>query len=117
MSDCPRCGTPSNSLVDPATLVAEDRAEIEFQRVGDVARTVTAKCAAAHGWLVQLSLVEHNTDDPVVRIAARNAPDEPSDDHIRVLLQSVRTTPWYPAIQFALAELAIAHADTIFAGS
>jgi hypothetical protein len=113
-----RFGAFPRTIQDLLHLVAEDRAEIEpFQSVGSVAQCVTDKALAANGWFVQLSLVERNSADVVIKIAAAQALAAPSAASIRPLLDAARSTPWYPIIQHALAELAIAHADTVFASS
>jgi hypothetical protein len=119
---CDKCsGRPAvdtPSICDLITLVAEDRAEIEpFRAVGRVAQCVTDKALAAHGWFVQLSLVERNSDDAAIKVSAAHALAKPNAETIRTLLRVARSTPWYPIVQYVLAELAIAHADTVFASS
>ncbi len=111
MSDC----TTPHSIPDILTLVAEDRAEIEFRHLGAVAKTVSDRCIALKFYRLQLQLIGRNTDDPVIRVAAANALGQPCADTIRVLLQVTSGTPWFPLVQYVLAELAIAHADTVFA--
>lgn len=104
------------TISDIITLVAEDRAEIEFRHVGTVAKAVSEQCFALGAFRLQLQLIERNSDDPVIRVAAERALDKPSADTVRVLLQVTGRTPWHPLVQHVLAELAIAHADTVFAG-
>jgi hypothetical protein len=112
----PAVDTPS--ICDLLTLVEEDRAEIEpFRAVGKVVQCVTDKALAANGWFVQLSLVERNSDDVAIKVAAAHALATPNAETIRALLRVTRSTPWYPIVQYVLAELAIAHADTVFASS
>jgi len=111
MSDC----TTPHSIPDILTLVAEDRAEIEFRHLGAVAKTVSDHCIALKFYRLQLQLIGHNSDDPVIRVAAERALDNPSADTVRVLLQVTSKTPWHPLVHHVLAELAIAHADTVFA--
>ena len=118
MSKSPRCGAaPITSPTDLETLFAEDRAEIEFRIVGAVAQVVSDHCLALRGYRLQLMIVERNSGDPVIRVAAACALKEPSSDTIRVLLKTVRGTPWHPLVQHVLAELAIAHAATVFAAA
>lgn len=109
------CANHPHFDIDLETLVAEDRAEIEFQPIGAVAKTVSEQCIALRGFRLQLMLIERNSDDPVIRVAAANALEQPDADSIRVLLQVTSRTPRYAAVQHVLAELAIAHADTVFA--
>lgn len=105
MSDCTRrCGATPASFDDIISLVEEDRAEIvPFRHVGETALAAAEKSLAAAGWLVQVSLVEHNTDDVVIKVAARHALNEPTGDNVRTLLRVVQGTPWHPAVQFCLA--------------
>lgn len=113
MSDCTN---PPHFAPDLETLVAEDRAEIvPFRTVGAVVQTVSEQCIALRGFRLQLMLIERNSDDPVIRVAAAQALATPNADTIRVLLQSVRGTPRFLSVQHVLTELAIAHADTVFA--
>lgn len=110
------CANPPHFDIDIETLVAEDRAEIvPFRTVGAVVQKVSEQCIALRGFRLQLMLIERNSDDPVIRVAAAQALATPNADTIRVLLQSVRGTPRFLSVQHVLAELAIAHASTVFA--
>lgn len=111
---CRRAADDPICIPDIETLVAEDRAEIEFQPIGAVAKTVSDRCIALRFYRLQLQLIGHNSDDPVIRVAAGNALAQPNADTIHVLLQVTSRTPWHPLVQHVLAELAIAHASIVF---
>lgn len=116
MSKSPRCCAPQ-VIPDVLTLVDEDRAEIvPFHHVGSVVHTVSEQCLAMRGYRLQLMLIERNAEDVTISVAAARALANPDSDSLSVLLQVTQKTPWFPLVQHVLTELAIAYANTIFAG-